>query len=87
MSKLVLLIEVILLAALVALGVAFALSNSERLSVDYLIGNIDVSAGVALLIMFSLGGVFGYLVRLPSNIAIKSRLLKVERELQRTKQA
>ena len=83
MSKIRFLIEAVIALVVIALAAAFALANETLVTVDLLIDSVQLNVGVALLVALGLGGVVGYLVRLPASLVLKTKLAQAERKLKK----
>lgn len=81
MIKLRLLIEILIVLVVIALACVFAFANETRILVDLLVDSIELNAGVAFLVAFGAGALFGFLVRIPSTLALKAKLMRTERKL------
>ena len=83
MSKIRFLIEAVIALAVIALAAAFALANETLVVVDMLVDTVQLNVGVALLVALGLGGIIGYLVRLPASMLLKTKLAQAERKLKK----
>lgn len=83
MSKIRFLIEAVIALAVIALAAAFALANETLVVVDMLVDTAQLNVGVALLVALGLGGIIGYLVRLPASMLLKTKLAQAERKLKK----
>lgn len=80
-SKIRLLIELIFLIIVIIAAVFFAMSNEASVTIDYLVSVIEAPIGVALIFMFVLGGIIGFVVRLPSTWALRAKLAQTRKKL------
>jgi len=87
MAKLRLTLELIIALGVLLLAGVFASSNNTVLTVDLLIAMWEVSSGVALLTLFVVGSLFGFLVRIPSSLASRARLKRAEHKIKQLSQA
>lgn len=83
MSKIRLLVEAVIALVVIAIAGAFALANETLVAVDMLVDSVQLNVGVALLVALGLGGVVGYLIRLPSSLVLKTKLAQAERKLKK----
>lgn len=81
MIKLRLLIEILIVLVVIAVACVFAFANETRILVDLLVHSIELNAGIAFLVAFGVGALFGFLVRIPSTLALKAKLIRTERKL------
>ena len=81
MSKIRILLEILLVLCVIAFASAFVYANEQTLIVDFLAGAAQMSSGTALLSMFIVGGLLGFIVRLPSILSLKAKLLKAQRTI------
>lgn len=83
MSKIRLLVEAVIALVVIVIAGAFALANETLVAVDMLVDSVQLNVGVALLVALGLGGVVGYLIRLPSSLVLKTKLAQAERKLKK----
>lgn len=81
MSKIRFLVEAIIALLVIVVAATFALANETLVAVDLLVDTVQLNVGVALLIALGLGGIVGYLVRLPNSLLLKTKLSQTERKL------
>lgn len=81
MSKIRFLVEAIIALLVIVVAATFALANETLVVVDLLVDTVQLNVGVALLIALGLGGIVGYLVRLPNSLLLKTKLSQTERKL------
>ena len=70
----------IILAALI--GVVFAYFNTDRIQVDYLLGQQDMPLVLALSVVLLIGLALGILIGLPYTLRTRSNLASTRRRLQ-----
>jgi uncharacterized membrane protein YciS (DUF1049 family) len=83
MSKIRFLLEATIALFVIVIAATFALANETLVVVDVLITSVQLNVGVALLIALGIGGLLGYLVRLPSSLVMRAQLSQAERKLKK----
>ena len=83
MSKIRFLLEATIALLVIVLAATFALANETLVVIDLLVDTVQLNVGVALLIALGVGGLLGYLVRLPSSLVMKAQLSQAERKFKK----
>jgi len=83
MSKIRFLLEATIALFVIVIAATFALANETLVVVDVLITSVQLNVGVALLIALGIGGLLGYLVRLPSSLVMRAQLSQAERKFKK----
>ena len=77
----------IITIAVIAVGVTFALLNSQPVHFDYLFGDHVIPLSLLLVLSLALGVLLGFLVTLPHSLRKRTAIYRLKRQLKQSREA